>query len=270
MGSLLKYKKAYMIGIQNTMEYRENYLVNLISVFFPIIIQFFVWKAVYSGKSADTKFFDYTYAQMLTYSLTAGFIAKIISSRFHYEVSGDIKNGSLSRFLVQPIKYFYFRAVYYIGEKTSESVIIFAIMLIVMVVLGPIFGLNIRMANVCLLIFDLLPSLALTFLMFFMVSLLAFWIIEVGHLFGIIDILIAIASGAILPLNIFGDQVLNFIELLPFPYTTYFLTNILSGKINTYAFLNGLSMQFIWIFILAVLCFLFWKQGLKKYTAVGG
>ncbi len=270
MNSLPKYKRVCLIGLQNSMEYRINYLTNLISVLFPILIQYFVWSAVYANKGPEETVFGYTFLQMIVYSLTAGFIARLTGSAMHYEVSGDIKNGTLSKFLVQPIRYSSYRIAYFIGEKVSESAIILCIMAAILVDLSPMLGLQFEVSSIALFLLDIIPVMLLNFLMFFCISLIAFWVIEVGHVYGVIDILIAIASGAILPLDTFGGHALGILKLLPFSYTTYFLTNILSGKLLLTDIARGMRVQFLWIGLLAALALFLWKKGLKKYVAVGG
>lgn len=252
------------------MEYRANYLTGIIGVFFPILIQYFVWKAVFSNKGADETVFGYTFIQILTYSITAGFIAKLLSAGFLHEVAGDIKSGNLSKFLIQPIKHIFYRTSYFFGEKTSEALIIFCIMTVILYILAPILELQITLRNIFIFFLDLLPALILSFLLYYCISLIAFWIIEVGHVFGVIDILIAIASGSIFPLDIFGPYALEVFKYLPFTYTTYFLTNIISGKMSTGGLCQGILIQFVWIVLLSIVSIILWKQGLKKYVAVGG
>lgn len=270
MGSVEKYKRICIMGLKNTLEYRANYLTNLISIIFPIIIQYFIWSAVFRGKDINYTVFGYTYIQMITYTLTAGFIARLLSSGFHHEVSNDIKSGSFSRFLVQPIKYFCYRAAYFIGEKSSEFLIILSIITVMLTAMTPILGLKISIMNVVLFLADIIPAMILMFFMFFCISLIAFWIIEVGHVYGVIEIMTAIASGSIFPLDIFGQTAVNIMNYLPFLYTTYFLTNILCGKIGFGLIIKGFLVQLIWIIVMSVICFMLWKQGIKKYVSVGG
>ena len=61
--SLSKYTAALRIGVQKSLEYRFDFFVNILSTLFPILIQLFVWTAIYA--SGNTAYFGYDYTQML-------------------------------------------------------------------------------------------------------------------------------------------------------------------------------------------------------------
>lgn len=201
-----KYYAVYSLGFENALEYRGNYLINLISIFFPILMQYFVWTAIFAGKPSNAVMFGLTYAQAIIYTLCAGFIAKLVSTGCHYQISQDIKNGTLNQFLVQPVKYIIYQVFRSIGEKTLELVIVFVVMFIFALVIAPTMGLKLTIYGIVMFLIALIPGIVLNFLMFLSVSMIAFWIIEVGRLYTIIDILVAIVSGSIFPLSIFGDK----------------------------------------------------------------
>ncbi len=93
---------------------------------------------------------------------------------------------------------------------------------------------------------------------------------EVFVLFWGINLFTLILSGAIFPLDIFGGDMLRFFDVLPFKYTTYFPTNILTGRLDGNLIIFGIIIQFIWIIILLIMSNFLWKLGMKKYVAVGG
>ena len=45
--TIKKYRSIFILGFENALEYRGNYLINLISIVFPIMMQYFVWSAVF-------------------------------------------------------------------------------------------------------------------------------------------------------------------------------------------------------------------------------
>lgn len=265
-----KYKIIYFLGIQNSLEYRVNYLMNLVSIFFPIMMQFFVWNAVYAGKDEGSVVLGLTYNDAMVYTLCAGFIANIINTGCHHQISGDIKSGVLSKFLIQPIRYVPYKILRFLGEKTSELVITFSLMIIFLTILSPFFGLDINMRGIVMFLIAIVPAMTLNLLLFLCVSMLAFWIVEVGRLYAIIDILIAIVSGNIFPLSIFGRGANLIFRWLPFSYTTYFLTKLISGSVTNEEFMFGVIMQIVWILVLILIFSILWRKGLKKYVAVGG
>lgn len=265
-----KYRSIFMLGFENALEYRGNYLINLISIIFPIIMQYFVWSAVFAGKGDEVRIFGLTYAEALIYTLCAGFISKLIATDCHHRIAQDIKSGTLNNFLVQPVKYILYQIFRLFGEKVLENIIVLALLCVFVFGVAPNIGLSIQPFGIIAFLIVLIPAFILNFLIFLSVSMLAFWIVEVGRLYGIIDILVAIVSGAIFPLSIFGEKVSSLFGFLPFTYTTYFLTNTLNGTVTTYSLGRGVLVQALWIVIFFIICRVAWNIGLKKYTAVGG
>lgn len=265
-----KYRSIFILGFENALEYRGNYLINLISIIFPMMMQYFVWSAVFTGKGQGDRMFGLTYAEALIYTLCAGFISKLISADCHHQISQDIKNGTLNNFLVQPVKYIFYQILRSFGEKILELIVVFVFLIIFILGVAPNIGLIIQPFAIIAFLIVLIPAFILNFLIFLSVSMLAFWIVEVGRLYGIIDILVAIVSGAIFPLSIFGEKISSLFEILPFSYTTYFLTNTLNGTVTIDSLGRGVLVQVLWIGIFFIICRATWNLGLKRYTAVGG
>jgi len=126
-----KYAKAFELGFQTALEYRANFLLSLISAVYPIIIQVFLWTAIYTN-STQAVIYGYTYRQMLTYTFLAGLVARIVRTGFEYDIMEDIKNGKFSLFLVQPLGYFPYRLCSYLGQKLPNLGMILIILALVL------------------------------------------------------------------------------------------------------------------------------------------
>jgi len=99
---------------------------------------------------------------------------------------------------------------------------------------------------------------------------MAFWIVEIGFLFEGIRIVTVLLSGGIFPLEVFGARAGQILSLLPFKYTVNYPINVLNGKISTDEILTGLLIQCAWIVITLGIANLLWRQGGRRYVAVGG
>ncbi len=99
---------------------------------------------------------------------------------------------------------------------------------------------------------------------------MSFWIVEVGFLFEGIRIVTVLLSGGIFPLEVFGSRFVQVMSLLPFKYTVNYPINVLNGKVSGVEMLQGLLVQCAWIGGCLLLANLLWKQGGRRYVAVGG
>jgi len=164
------------------MEYRADFLLSILSGSFAIIIQCFLWTAVY-GTGKDANHYGYTYGQMMTYTVMAGIITKLVATGFEYEIADDIKNGGLNKFIVQPMNYFIYRISCFFGRKSLQLLIITVMTVAVLLIFRSFFRLNAGLGNLLLFLPPILAALVLNFLIFLCVSTLAFWLTEIWAAF---------------------------------------------------------------------------------------
>ncbi len=264
-----KYYKAFEMGFQTALEYRANFLISLISAAYPIFIQTFLWTAIYQN-SGEPVVYGYTYRQMIAYTFLAGLITRIVRTGFEYDIMDDVKNGKFSKFLVQPLGYFPYRLCSYYGQKLPNLTIILAILVVVLILLNAFWGVALGLGQILAFLLTLALAVTLNFLIFYCVSSISFWIVEVGFLFEGIRIITVLLSGGIFPLEVFGERFVQVMNLLPFKYTVNYPINVLNGKITSTQMLEGVLIQCLWIMICVVVANLLWKVGSRRYVAVGG
>lgn len=266
---LSKYLKAFELGFQTALEYRANFLLSLVSAIYPVVIQVFLWTAIYTN-STETVIYGYTYRQMLTYTFLAGLVARIVRTGFEYEIMEDIKNGKFSQFLVQPLGYFPYRLSAYLGQKLPNLGMILIILVAVLAGLSAFGIVSLGLANYLAFLAALALAVILNFLIFYCFSAMSFWLVEVGFLFEGIRIVTILLSGGIFPLEVFGARFVQAMDLLPFKYTISYPINVLSGKVGPAEFGLGLLIQCAWIAALWALARYLWGLGGRRYVAVGG
>jgi ABC-2 type transport system permease protein len=108
------------------------------------------------------------------------------------------------------------------------------------------------------------------FLLFYTIGLLAFWAQEVWGIFESTRIIGLVLSGGVFPLTIFGDKGLALLSWLPFKYIIFFPLEIVTGRLTLAESISGLLIQLSWIALLLLLSHLIWRQGCKKFIALGG
>jgi ABC-2 type transport system permease protein len=264
-----KYYKAFEMGFQTALEYRINFMISLISAAYPIIIQTFLWTAIYQN-AAGAVVYGYTYRQMIAYTFLAGLITRIVRTGFEYEIMDDVKTGKFSRFLVQPLGYFPYRLCSYYGQKLPNLTIIGAVLVVVLLGLSAFGGITLEFYRVLVFLIILALAVTLNFLIFYCISAMAFWIVEVGFLFEGIRIVFVLLSGGIFPLEVFGERFVRVMNFLPFKYTVNFPINVLTGKTSPGEAGLGIIIQIAWIGLCVLLANYLWRQGSRRFVAVGG
>lgn len=263
------YMAVFSMGVQHSMEYRVHFFLGLIGAAFPILVQYFIWTAVYQHSGQDA-LFSYSYDQIIMYTILAGLVSKLIATQFEHQIADDIKNGGLNKYVIKPISYFGYRLVSFFGQKAIYYGL--TVMLLVGIIWFASNGSVIEVHTIRLILFaiTLWGALLLNFLIAYCICASAFYLHEISYFFVITSLLVNILSGGMFPLEIFGDSVVEALQYTPFPYTIYFPVNVLSGKTETAAMYQGLLIQCGWIVLFFLLSRLAWHVSMKKYSAVGG
>jgi ABC-2 type transport system permease protein len=252
------------------MEYRADFLLGMISATFPIIIQVFMWSAIYGGNEGAI-YYNRSYGQMIAYTVMASILNRVIRTGFEYEVNNDIKNGDLSKYIVRPLHYLPYRLSCFMGQKTGHLTASLGLLALALVILTLLFGGGVVGVSGVL---TFIPALALAFLLnfmiFFCVAMWAFWMNEIGFFFEAVRIVFIVLSGGIFPLDIFGEGMGSVLKLLPFSYTINFPVDVLSGVTSGMQIVAGFGMQLFWIAVLYGLSSFLWRIGSRKYVAAGG
>lgn len=264
-----KYVKSFVLGAQNAMEYRMDFLLGMVSAAWPIFIQFFLWKSIYAG-SRQQSLFGYTYAQMVTYVVIANIVQRLTRTGFEYEMLDDIKNGGLDKFMIRPIGYFQYRMATFVGGKLAQFAVIFLVMIGTIIAINAVYGSVITPLNMLYFVCALLLAFLLNFIIFFCVGMLAFTFTEIGFFYEAVRIVFIAFSGGIFPLDIFGPGVNRVMSFLPFKYTVNFPVDVLTGRQAGIVVVMGIIIQILWIAALSAITMALWNRGLKKYVAAGG
>jgi ABC-2 type transport system permease protein len=147
---------------------------------------------------------------------------------------------------------------------------IFGILVLVLVGLHTFWDVALHFSRIMWFLVALALAMTLNFLIFYCISSIAFWIVEIGFLFEGVRIVIILLSGGIFPLEVFGARFVQITNLLPFKYTIHYPINILNGRIPTGEIAPGLLLQVVWIGVCMVLARYLWRVGSQRYVAVGG
>ncbi len=262
-----KYHYMFKMSVSKEMQYRANFLAGMVTSVIPMGMSVFMWKAVYQEMDGA---YGYNYTQIILYTILAAIISNLVSADFASDIASDIKTGELNKFLSQPIGYLMYRFLYYLGGKLI-SLSINGIMLIgVLCWFDRYTKVHIGLLN--LIFFVVVTGLAilLNYAIFLIVGLTAFWLVDTFYLFWAINLIILLASGGILPLEVYGTVGKVLFRFLPFQYTTYIPIHIILGTLSFSEMIQSIGIQLLWIGVLGYIAYYLWRKGIKNYVSVGG
>lgn len=269
MKKLTKYAKVFELGFESVIEYRFNFLLSLLSMIFPLTIQYFLWTYIFKASTTGVVY-GYTYHQMIIYVVMAGIVSKMVSTGFEWEISGDVKGGDLNKYIVKPVSYYMYRISSFLGGKMAQFIMLAIIATIFLGIISNSYGFVIEPINILMFAIAIFFGIILNYCIVFCIATTAFWFNEVWGVFIAFNLAVNLLSGGLFPVEVFGKTLCKIFQYLPFQYTISFQISILNNKISMSQILMGFVMQLIWIMIMNVFSRALWKLGTKKYIAIGG
>jgi viologen exporter family transport system permease protein len=264
------------IGLEERLVYRGDFALGTLVRFLPIVTQIFLWGAVFSamGVASDGEVKDiegYRYTDFVAYYLLT-MVSRAFSSMpgLASGIAGQIRNGEIKKFLVQPIDLIEFLLLQRIAHKLVYYGVALGPFALVFFICRSYFP-GWPSADVLL---AYVVSLLLTFLLgFFLeatIGMIGFWFLEVSSLLFIYMLFSFFFSGHMFPLDMLPEPWARIVQWIPLQYLTYFPAALFLGKIEGPAMWQGLGIQALWVVGFIILSRLAFLRGVKQYSGFGG
>jgi ABC-2 type transport system permease protein len=265
-----KYLNIFRASLVERMAYRGDFLLGTVLRFLPVLTTVLLWEAIFAG-SGEEELGGFTRRQMIAYLLLIH-ISRMFSSMpgLAAGICRDIRDGSLKKYLVQPLDMIGYLLAYRAAHKTAyitTSAIPYGLLFLACSWYFEGFPDPLTFAGY-------LVSLLLGFLIGFFfdtcLGMTGFWLLEVTSLLWVVGTLNYFVSGQMLPLDLLPGFWADVLKALPFQYLAYFPAVVFLGKVTGWELVKGLAWQLAWVVFFAVLTRWLYRRGLRRYTAFGG
>jgi ABC-2 type transport system permease protein len=269
---LRKYLRIYRVSLTERLVYRGDFFFSTILRFLPMVTTILLWQAIYAGAEED-KIAGFSQRQMIAYLLLVH-VSRMFSSMpgLAYGIARDIREGTLKKYLLQPLDMLGYLLSYRAAHKT-------AYIATTSIPYGLLF-------LVCHDYFSALPkpgpevvaayvaSLLLAFVIGFAfeasIGIIGFWFLEISSLMYVINTVNFFISGQMFPLDLLPEWLEFPLKALPFQYLAYFPSAVLVGKVEGAKIWYGLLAEAAWALAFVVLARVLYRLGLRRYSAFGG
>ena len=265
-----KYLNIFRASLVERMTYRGDFLLGTVLRFLPVMTTILLWEAVFAGSSKED-IAGYDRDKMIAYLLLIH-ISRMFSSMpgLASGISRDIRDGSLKKYLLQPLDMIGYLISYRAAHKAAyiaTSALPYAGLFFVF---RGYFG---GFPDVLTLLAYLL-SLILSFLIGFFfeacMGMVGFWMLEVTSLLWIVTTLSYFISGQMMPLDLIPGFWGTLVKALPFQYLAYFPAVVFLQKVQGADLVIGLCIQAAWVVAFGALTRWLYLRGLRRYSAFGG
>lgn len=179
-------------------------------------------------------------------------------------VSGMIKNGYFTQYLIRPISPLFSVFSNYRGFYVLDMIISLIFLIFSIIIIG-----DVSLVRFLFFIVFLIFSFIISFSFCTLIASLAFRIKEISGIRHSVAHMIKLLSGAMVPLTFFPDVLQNILRFSPFPSMMFAPINILQyeSALSTVRF--DFFVSLFWSIILLTVALYSWRKGLKTYEAVG-
>ena len=261
-----KYLELFKITIFESFAYKSDFIVNFFSSFVLVLVQYFIWKAVFLHRNEIANFsFNDTITYMVMVWCIYGFFN---TTNFIWNFQDEVLNGSISHKFLFPINpYIYFLIKTYFPNLLSLFIsgsLIFFLSSLLFPLKFP------SLSNLFLFIFFLNLSFLISFNISFIIALSLCFFKKVDGLVQLNLFLSSLFSGSLLPLDFFPSFIKKLSDVLPYKGIVYIPISIFINKISQEKLLFIIFYEFIWIFIFCLIILIFLEVFYRKIEIYGG
>ena len=179
-----KYFVLINIYWQRALAYRFTVLAYRVGEILEVLILVVMWSAIYGDQQMIRGF---TLREMITYVLIGNLFNMVVRNWSHQIVSQQIKEGTLSTFLVQPINYFHYFVFRELGRHSLPTFFSIMSQLMVIVFFYRTIIINADMYVLSLIAVMLMLAFVTELLISFLVGSIAFWTDETDGIYATVD-----------------------------------------------------------------------------------
>lgn len=238
--------------------------------FFWGFLQIFIYQAFYEG---STNTAPITYGNLVSYIwLQQAFFALIFIRHKDNELTSSIKNGTVAYELVRPYKLYFWWLIKCIAKKYAAVLLRFFPVLALASILPAPYNLSLPASPMSFILF-----LCSLFLGSFIVSAIAvitqtivFFTFDDKGIVAILNVIMDILSGMVLPLPLMPNILKGISQVLPFRLIGDLSFRVYSGDISLLQGTYDILYQIFWIIVLVLIGSVIIQKATKKLYIQGG
>ena len=260
------YQRMWQVNWAEQWQYRANLLMYLLYWLVSPIIYLAVWTSIANVKGDVNGF---TANDFITYYMVLLICDQVTSNIVIHTFGYKIQDGTLSGELVRPIHPMLTNGlVNNIAFKALTIMGLTPIWIILFFLYKPDFS-GISITGILLSIPAMILGFIIGYLLSAAITSLAFWTTRVYSIHEFYFALILLFSGQFVPLTLMPKLIQDIAQYLPFQLLIYYPIQLILGKLSNAQIIQGFVMAGIWLVISITLFNWIWRNGVKRFSAVG-
>jgi viologen exporter family transport system permease protein len=252
------------VGFAGTVAYRAEMLVWVLATTMPLIML-----ALWSAVALESPVGRYGQPQLVAYFLATFIVRQITGSWVFYEISFEIRNGTLGMRLLRPIHPLIVYAVESIAAMPLRILVAVPVAVTALVIVGP--SVVTHDAKLwCLWVAATAGAWMITLLVNLIVGCMSFFVESSMKLMDAWLVFFFVLSGYLIPIDLFPRGLRLVVDWLPFRYQLGLPVELMIGVHTPRAALALVAQQWAWVFVGLGAIATLWRRGLHQFAAYGG
>ena len=264
---LQKYSAVLKINWIQALEYRANALVGIVAIVSGLLIEYQIWLLIFTSQNLS-EIRGFTFNELMIFIFLSIMVGQLKSS---WHTSGEmidgIRTGDINKYLIRPISYFWYHFMMFIGVN-SLYYTVYTLLLVGIIIFasGIIFP---SMIHIIGFILALSVSVFLSYSIYYIMICFAFWFGEVRAIVVAYNISMVIISGQYIPIRLFPESVLYYINLTPIIYLVDFPVSVATGRLPLEEWPINFVFSIMWCVITWFIGVAVYNRGIRSYEAYG-
>ncbi len=260
--------RAALYELRKVTTFRTGFVVReLLRGLAAPVVMIFVYRAIFSGGVEAIG--GYGYEELVSYLLLVAVFDKLVFHRELLDLSTQIFEGYVTKYLVMPFSYFVLALGRWVQFILVELALVTALWCLGAVALPGLWPLPASAPAAAQAVALMLLGSYCFFLTYFIVHVLAFWLDVVWTLLVIVGFVGAFVSGTLIPVSVMPEA-LRATFAWCFPYWTLSAPiELYLGQLGTSDFLRGLGVLAGSAVLLDLVRRELWRRGTRRYTGSG-
>ena len=260
------YRRLWQTNWAEQWQYRANLLMYLLYWLVSPVVYLAVWTTVANAQGSVQ---GYTASDFVTYYLLLLMVDQLNADITIHLLAYKIQDGTLSGELLKPIHPILTNTlVNNLAFKALTLMVMIPVWLLLCLLFRPDFG-TVTLPNLLLGIPAIILGFGINFLFGAAITCLAFWTTRVYAISEFYYALTVLFAGQFVPLDLMPPLVQQIAAYLPFQILRFFPIQLILGRLTGGEILVNFLLGVFWLLVALGLFQLVWKQGVKRFSAVG-
>ncbi len=185
-------------------------------------------------------------------------------------VARDIREGTIKKYLIQPIDMLGFLMLTRIAHKLVYYAVALVPFALVFYLCRGYFPAWPGGGTAACFLLSLVMSFLLGYLLECTLGMTGFWFLEVSSLMFVFMLFAFFFSGQMFPLDMLPGTWATAAKAVPLQYLAYFSANVWLGRISGAELVRGLWIEAAWVVVFFILARVVFRLGVRRYSGFGG